>query len=49
MHVFMVKCYGNLIFYVAFYRMYSVKVVNFIKLYCHACLSMLFINGLLIF
>jgi hypothetical protein len=49
MHAFMVKCNGNLIFYVAFCIMYSVKIVNFIELYGHACLSMLVINGLLIF
>jgi len=44
MHVFMVKCNGNLISYVAFYRMHSVQIVNFTELYCHACLSMLVVN-----
>lgn len=35
MHVFMVKCNGNLLFYVPFIE-FSVKTVNFTELYYRA-------------
>jgi hypothetical protein len=44
MHVFLVKCNGNLIYYISFYRMYSVNSVNFTEWNCDAFLSMPIVN-----